>query len=443
MVRTFKKGGIHLKDEKNTESSPIEILPVPEIVYIPLSQHLGSPARSIVTINERVRTGQLIGVADGFISSNVHSSVTGIITAIIEMPDVNKIQKMTVVIKSEPDEWVETIDRNLDHKCEILFSREDIIKKIFDAGIVGMGGATFPSHVKISVPMGKRVDTLIVNGNECEPYLTSDYRLMLEHSEEIITGVKILMLALDISTAYIGIENNKPQAINLFKKLLVHDLKIKVIELKAKYPQGNERLLIKTLLNKEIPSGKLPLDIGVVVQNVATVYSIYQAVQKSMPLIERVVTITGKPLQTPSNYKVRIGTPVNEIINKAGGISTDTGKIILGGPMMGKSVFSSDLPVTKGVSGIILFSKKDSAKKAEYACIRCGSCLKVCPTGLEPYLLNKYVINGKYEFCENESVLDCIECGCCSYICPSGIQLTDRIREAKKKVYSIINDSRK
>jgi Na+-translocating ferredoxin:NAD+ oxidoreductase subunit C len=438
MFRTFKKGGILLKDEKDSKENPIEMFPIPEVVYLPLIQHLGLPAKAIVKVNEKVKTGQLIAKAEGLISANIHSPVTGTVVRIEEIPDINNIKRSTIIINSEPDDWVDSIVHSTDHIEEIKFSKEEILKKIFDAGIVGLGGATFPSHIKLSVPLGKKVHTLIINGNECEPYITSDYRLMIEKTAEIITGIKILMKVLDISNAIIGIEDNKPGALNAFQNLLKDQTTISLKKLKTRYPQGSEKHLILALIKKEVPSGKLPLDIGVVVHNVATVFSVYEAVQKNKPLIERVITVTGKSIPASSNYIIRMGTPLSSIIQKAGGIPSDTGKIIFGGPMMGKAAHSIDLPVTKGTNCILFLPKADSERKIHYNCIRCRSCVRVCPMGLSPYLLSMLIENDNYEYSEKESILDCIECGCCSYSCPSGVPINENIRDGKTKVNLMI-----
>ncbi|MEA3317170.1 MAG: electron transport complex subunit RsxC, partial [Bacteroidota bacterium] len=315
--------------------------------------------------------------------------------------------------------------------------------KVMEAGIVGLGGATFPSHVKLSIPEGKKVDTLIINGVECEPYLTSDHRVMLEKAEEMLVGIKILMKALDVDKALIGIENNKPDAINHLRSIISNYQGIEIHPLKVKYPQGGEKQLIKALINREVPSGALPLNVGVVVHNVGTALAVYEAVQKNKPLFERVVTLTGKSVEKPSNYLVRIGTPISELIEAAGGLPEDTGKIIGGGPMMGKALNSVDIPVAKGTSGIFIVPENESKRVKEQDCIRCAKCVSVCPMGLEPYLLSKLTKLEKTEKLEDNAAMDCIECGSCSYVCPAGIPLLDYIRLGKSRVSKIIRERKK
>ena len=297
-----------------------------------------------------------------------------------------------------------------------------------------MGGATFPSHVKLTVPEGKKCNILIINGVECEPYLTSDHRLMLEKGEEILIGISILMKALKVDRAMIGIENNKPDAIDNLTKLATGFKGITVHALKVKYPQGAEKQLIKALINREVPSGHLPLDVGAVVHNVGTAFAVYEAVQKNKPLFERVVTITGKSLAKPGNYFVRIGTPISKLIEAAGGMPEDTGKIVNGGPMMGKAVNNMDVPVVKGTSGIILFPSEESERKEIKPCIRCAKCVSVCALNLEPYLLMTLSEKGLFERAEKERITDCMECGSCSYTCPADRPLLDYIRLGKSTV---------
>jgi electron transport complex protein RnfC len=337
VLKTFPKGGIHPPENKLTANMAIRYLPIPESVTIPVSQHIGAPATTIVNKGDYVKTGQVIATSKGFVSSNVHSSVSGKVTKIDSIVDTTGYKQTAVFIDVEGDEWIDTIDRSGEIVVEIKLSPGEIIKKCLESGIVGMGGATFPSHVKLTVPEGKKFDLLIINGVECEPYLTSDHRLMLERGEEILIGVTILMKALKVAEAKIGIENNKPDAIDHLTKLTTGFKGITVHPLKVKYPQGAEKQLIKALINREVPSGRLPLDVGVVVHNVGTAYAVYEAVQKNKPLFERVVTITGKSLTRPGNFFVRTGTPISKLIEAAGGMPGDTGKIVNGGPMMGKA----------------------------------------------------------------------------------------------------------
>jgi electron transport complex protein RnfC len=307
-------------------------------------------------------------------------------------------------------------------------------------GVVGLGGATFPSHVKLMVPEGKKADVLIINGVECEPYLTSDHRLMLEKGEEVLVGTSILMKGLGVNRAIIGIENNKPDAIDNMRKLAKSYQGIEICPLKVKYPQGGEKQLIKATIKREVPSGKLPIEVGAVVNNVGTAFAVYEAVQKNKPLIERVVTITGKSVTKPGNFMVRIGTPIGQLIEQAGGLPEDTGKIIGGGPMMGKALLSTETPVVKGSSGILILREADSRRVEMKACIRCGRCITVCPMGLEPVLLAQLAEQEMWDEEEKEKVMDCIECGSCHYTCPSGRPLLDYIRLGKNRVGQIIRN---
>lgn len=434
MLKTFSLGGVHPDENKLSAGKPIEKLPLPETVYIPLSQHLGAPAKPIVSKNDKVKTGQLIAESAGFISANIHASVAGTVISVDQYADTSGYRKPAIAIKTESDEWIEGVDLSDRFISECSLSSSEIITKINQAGIVGLGGATFPSHVKLSVPAGKKVDVLIINGVECEPYLTADHRLMLEKGQELVAGIRILMKALQVNRAIIGIENNKPDAISHMRELVSQYNEIEVFALKVKYPQGGEKQLIKAAIGREVPSGKLPFDVGVVVHNVGTVYAVYEAVQKNKPLVERVVTVTGKNLPNPSNFLVRIGTPVQKLIDAAGGLQEDTGKIINGGPMMGKAVATPEIPVTKGTSGILLMKENDSLRVKERNCIRCGKCITVCPMGLEPYLLAQLTEREEIENVWLHHALDCMECGCCHYTCPSGRPLLDYIRLGKSKV---------
>jgi len=431
VLKTFPIGGIHQPDNKITAGIGILYLPIHESVTIPVSQHIGTPAVAIVNKGDYVKTGQVIAASDGFVSSNIHSSVSGKINKIDSIIDTTGYKQTAVFIDVEGDEWIETIDRSSELKTEIKLSPEEITKKCLDSGIVGLGGATFPSHVKLTVPDGKKCNILIINGVECEPYLTSDHRLMVEKGEEVLTGISILMKALKVDRAMIGIENNKPDAINQLTKLATGFKGITVHPLKVKYPQGAEKQLIKALINREVPSGHLPLDVGVVVHNVGTVFAVYEAVQKNKPLFERVVTITGKSLGKPGNYFVRIGTPINKLIEASGGMPEDTGKVVNGGPMMGKAVNNLDVPVVKGTSGIIIFPSEESKRKEIKPCIRCAKCVSVCALNLEPFLLMALSEKGLFERAENERITDCMECGCCSYTCPADRPVLDYIRLGK------------
>ena len=434
ILKTFALGGIHPADSKLSAAIPIEELPLPKQAIVPFGQNLGAPSKPLIKRGDKVKVGQLIGVASSFISANVHAPVSGTVLKIDNVLDSSGFRRPAAIINVEGDEWVEEIDRTEELVSELDLSPQEIIEKVKNAGIVGMGGATFPTHVKLMVPHGKSAEFLIINGVECEPYLTSDHRLILEKGNEILIGTKILMKALGVSRAIVGIENNKPDAINHLTKLAKNYEGISVNALMVKYPQGGEKQLIKALTNREVPSGKLPIEVGCVVQNVGTTFAVYEAIMKNKPLIERIVTITGKAVKKPSNFKVRIGTPIKELIDAAEGLPENTGKIIGGGPMMGKTLLNTEVPVVKGSSGILLMKNEEAKRKPESPCIRCSKCTYVCPMGLEPYLLSRYARVNRFEEAEKERVMDCIECGSCQYTCPANIPLLDYLRLGKVKV---------
>lgn len=433
-MKTFKIGGIHPAGEKLSAGAAIKELPLPAEVKIPLSQHIGAPAQAQVAAGDKVKVGQLIAAAGGFVSANIHSPVSGTVKKIEDFLDGNGYRKPCITITVEGDEWQEDIDRTPDIKREVNLEPGDIVKKIGQMGIVGMGGATFPTQVKLTPPPGKSCQALIINGVECEPYLTSDHRLMLEHPEEILVGVKILMKALNVQTAYIGIEANKPDAIELLTNTAAAYPGVTVQPLKMRYPQGGEKQLIDACTGRQVPSGKLPIDVGAVVQNVGTTYAIYQAVQKNMPLIERVVCVTGHCLKEPGNFLVRLGTPVSALIAAAGGMPDDCAKVLGGGPMMGRAFTNLEVPVVKGTSGITLLNEQEARRGKVSNCIRCAKCVGVCPMGLEPFLLAKTSMLGRFADARANDVMDCIECGSCSFTCPSNRPLLDWIRLGKANV---------
>ena len=431
MLRSFKIGGIHPPGNKISKNSPITVAPLPDRVVVPLSQHIGAPATPCVAKGDHVKVGQLIGPSSGFVSANVHSPISGVVTAVDSLPDGAGLRKPAIVIEREGDEWLETIDRSdaLIQSCHL--TPKEIIDKIAAAGLVGMGGATFPAHVKLSIPAGQKAECLIINGVECEPYLTSDYRTMLERGSEVLVGVQILCKALDVNKAYIGIEDNKPEAISHLTTLAAGYPHIEIVPLRTKYPQGGEKQLIQAITGKAVPSGGLPIHVGVVVQNIGTALAVYEAVQKNKPLIERVVTVTGKTLRDPSNFMVRIGTPISSLIDLCGGMPQDALKVINGGPMMGRALANIDAPVTKGTSGIVIMRNRESLRTPASSCIKCAKCVGVCPMGLEPYLLNKLTRLKRFDDLEPLRITDCIECGSCAYTCPASIPLLDYIRVGK------------
>ena len=434
MLKTFPKGGIHPPENKITSSKAIKRMPVPKTVYVPIAQHIGIPSEIIVDRKDKVEIGQVIAKSGGFVSSNIHSPVAGTVTKLDMIVDSSGYKKQCIVIRTDQKNESNFEIPDFPLKKEITLSQKDILQHIADYGIVGLGGATFPSHVKLDIKNDKHVDCLIINGVECEPYLTADHRLMLEKSEEIIVGIQILMRALHIEKAVIGIENNKKDAIEVLKKATESDPRIKVSALRVKYPQGSEKQLIRAILKREVPKGGLPMDVGVIVHNVGTIFAIYQAVQYNQPLTERVVTVTGKKLDNPSNFWVKIGTPIKDLIEEVGGVPEGTRKIVNGGPMMGKAIKNTDVPITKGTSGILIISEEEASRKEPKNCIRCSQCVFVCPMGLEPHLLMNLSEKGLYERAAKEDVMTCIECGSCSYVCPSHRPLLDYIRFGKSIV---------
>ncbi|MGM0497290.1 MAG: electron transport complex subunit RsxC [Bacteroidota bacterium] len=440
MLKTFSKGGVHPAENKLTADKPIEKAGLPKQVTIPIAQHIGAPSKPVVKKKDQVKVGDVIAKSEGFVSANIHSSVSGTVAKIDNALDPSGFRKPCVIINVDGDEWNENIDTSPDLVKDFSLSAQEIRDKVSEAGIVGLGGATFPSHVKLSVPEGKKVDTLIINGVECEPYLTSDHRVMLERAEEMLVGIQLLEKALGVNRVLIGIENNKPDALEHIQNLVKDKEGIEVYPLKVKYPQGGEKQLIKALINREVPSGGLPLDVGVVVHNVGTSLAVYEAVQKNKPLVERVVTVTGKSLEKPSNFMVRIGTPVKDVIEAAGGLPEDTGKVVNGGPMMGKALNSLDIPVVKGTSGITVIPEKEAKRDKELNCIRCAKCVTVCPMGLEPYLLKQLAQLERFEELEKNDVMDCMECGSCAFDCPANIPLLDYIRYGKVNVSQIIRN---
>ena len=443
MLKTFKLGGVHPPENKISANAKTEVLPLPKSVFIPVAQHIGAPAVPVVNKGDVVKVGQLIAKSSSFVSTNIHSPVSGKVKKVDLATDSSGYTRQGIFIDVEGDEWLEEIDRDETLKTDFDFDGKTIIQKIQDAGIVGMGGATFPTHVKLVPPVGMKAEVLLINGVECEPYLTSDHRLMLEKTEEILVGTKILMKAMNVEKAFIGIENNKPDAIQLLTSKATKYTGIGIVPLKVKYPQGGEKQLIKAVTGKEVPSGGLPIAVGAVVSNVGTAFAVYEAIQKNKPLFERVVTVTGKGVKKPSNFKVRMGTPTTELIEAAGGLPENTGKIISGGPMMGKALATPDVPVTKGTSGILILSEKEAKRQEYMECIRCGRCVSVCPMGLEPYLLMTASEKHLFDRAENERVLDCTECGSCSYTCPSSRPLLDYIRYGKGKVGQIVRSRKK
>ena len=418
------------------------VLPSGQVAIL-LGQHIGAPAKPLVSKGDRVKVGTKIAEPVGVVSAAIHSSVSGCVNKIDAVIDASGYPKPAVFIDVEGDEWEEGIDRSDTLVKECNLTADEIVGKIADAGIVGMGGACFPTHVKLCPPSTCRPECLIVNGVECEPFLTADHQLMLEHAEEIMVGVFILMKAIRVNKAFVGIENNKPDAIRLMKKVAAAYVGIEIVPLQMKYPQGGEKQLIEAIMGRQVPAGALPVSVGAVVQNVSTVFAVYQAVQKNKPLFERVVTVTGDGLSNPSNLCVRMGTPVRQLVETCGGLPEDTCKVICGGPMMGKALVNLDVPVSKGTSGILLMGGQEARRSAVQPCIRCAKCVAVCPMGLEPYLLATVSAHGDFERAENENILSCIECGSCQFTCPSHRPILDYVRLGKAKVGAMIRARKK
>ena len=441
-MKTFKIGGIHPAENKLSAASPIREAALPKQAVFSMFQHIGAPAKPIVKKGDEVKVGTLLAEAGGFVSAPIYSSVSGKVSKVDVALDASGTRRMAVYVDVEGDEWEESIDRSstlvkLSNRPEL--DSKTIIEKIKNAGIVGMGGATFPCHVKLSPPPGSKAECVIINAVECEPYLTADHRLMLEHPEEILVGLQLIMKAVDVKKGYIGIENNKPDAIALMTEKAIDYEGIEIVPLKVKYPQGGEKQLIDAVIGRQVPAPPaIPINVGAVVQNVGTAYAIYQAVMKNKPLIDRIITVTGKSLQQPSNLLARLGTPFQQLIDECGGLPEDTGKIIGGGPMMGKALLSLDVPMTKGSSGLLIMNEKETRRSMPQPCIRCAKCVNVCAMGLEPYLLSKMCAMEDWEGAEKNGIVSCIECGSCQYTCPSNRPLLDMVRVGKSTVMGII-----
>ena len=441
-MKTFKIGGIHPAENKLSAASPIREAALPKQAVFSMFQHIGAPAKPIVKKGDEVKVGTLLAEAGGFVSAPIYSSVSGKVSKVDVALDASGTRRMAVYVDVEGDEWEENIDRSstlvkLSNRPEL--DSKTIIEKIKNAGIVGMGGATFPCHVKLSPPPGSKAECVIINAVECEPYLTADHRLMLEHPEEILVGLQLIMKAVDVKKGYIGIENNKPDAIALMTEKAQDYEGIEIVPLKVKYPQGGEKQLIDAVIGRQVPAPPaIPINVGAVVQNVGTAFAIYQAVMKNKPLIDRIITVTGKSLQQPSNLLARLGTPFQQLIDECGGLPEDTGKIIGGGPMMGKALLSLDIPMTKGSSGLLIMNEKETRRSMPQPCIRCAKCVNVCAMGLEPYLLSKMCAMEDWEGAEKNGIVSCIECGSCQYTCPSNRPLLDMVRVGKSTVMGII-----
>jgi electron transport complex protein RnfC len=431
-IATFDRG-IHPNEAKElTEKKSIEKAKAPQRVVIPLSQHIGAPTKPEVNIGDEVKMGQLIGSPTSFVSAPVHSSVSGKVIAISDFPQPSGKMIASVVIENNGKDESVPFEDNPDY---LGLSADEIKTRIKSAGIVGLGGAAFPTSVKLSPPKEKPIDTVILNGAECEPYLTADHRLMVERPYDIINGLKIIMKALGVSEGHIGIEGNKPDAIKIIEDVVSRETGIKAWPLKVKYPQGAEKMLIKAIKGREVPSRGLPMDVGVVVHNVGTALAIYEAVRYNKPLIERVVTVTGKGIREQKNLLVRIGTLISELIEQCGGLTENAVKVISGGPMMGFAQWSLEVPVVKGSSGILVQTEDECLSSDKYyQCIRCGSCIDICPMGLNPSIMSILSEKGFYEETKEYNIFDCFECGSCAFVCPSNRPMVQFMRLAKSQI---------
>ena len=441
MDRTFRIGGIHPHDSKISRGCAITPLPIPPTVYISVAQHIGAPAKPVVAVGDKVKAGQVIAEPGGFVSAFIHSSVSGTVKSIAPRADLAGKPQLSIEIAVEGDEWAEGIDLSDTLVTEIPDDPKMILEKIRLGGVVGLGGATFPTHVKLSPPPGSRCECLIINGCECEPYLTSDFRTLLEKGEQVVVGAALLQKVLGGVRCVFGIEVNKPEAIAHIREVIskLGFSNMEVMPLKKRYPQGGEKQLIDAVMRRQVGSGALPISVGAVVQNVATALAVYDAVQKGKPVVDNSVTVTGECFPNQANLLVRVGTPLRFILDYLGGLPEDAAKVISGGPMMGRAVSNLDAATLKGTSALLMLTEAQTRRAEPGHCIRCGRCADACPMGLEPFLLNRLAKAGdRQDELEANAVQDCIECGCCLYSCPANIPLLDIIRMAKGEVLGII-----
>ena len=441
-LKTFSMGGVHPEENKITADKATVVAALPKQAIFPLGQHIGAPAKPVVSRGDKVKVGTLIAEAGGFVSAPIHSSVSGTVVKVDSAIDATGYRHPAIYINVEGDEWEESIDRS--DKLETLadhqeLTPEEIVSRIKEAGVTGMGGAGFPTFIKLCPPPGAKAECVILNGVECEPYITSDFRLMMEHADEILVGLDLLMKAAKVERGYIGIEDNKPEAIALFEKKTASDPRVEIVALEKKYPQGGEKQLVDAVTGRQVPAPPaIPVNVGAIVQNVGTAYAVYQAVMKRKPLFERYTTVTGKKLSNPGNFLVRMGTPMRDLIEACGGMPEGENKVLAGGPMMGKSVVSTDVTVCKGTNSITILTDADAHRKPIQPCIRCAKCVSACPMGLEPYLLATLSSFKEWERLEAEQVTSCISCGSCQFTCPSHRPILDNILQGKGVVMGII-----
>lgn len=441
-IRTFRIGGIHPEENKLSAEVATRLAPLPKQAIFPLSQHIGAPAKAVVSKGDKVKVGTLLAEAGGFVSAPIYSSVSGTVAKIDTAIDATGYRQPVIIVNVVGDDWEESINR--DTRLETVESHseltpEEIVERIKKAGVTGMGGAGFPTFIKLCPPPGAKAECVIINAVECEPYITSDYRLMMEHPDEIIEGLRLLMKAAKVDKGYIGIETNKPKAIELLAGKVKDDARIEVVPLKQRYPQGGEKQLVDAVIRRQVPAPPaIPVNVGAIVQNVGTAYAVYEAVMKNKPLFERYTTVTGKEIDHPSNFLVRMGTPMSVLIDECGGMPEGDSKLLAGGPMMGKALTSVDVPVCKGTNSITVLPVDEARRKVSQPCIRCAKCVGVCPMGLEPFLLATLSAKQKWEEAEAEMVTSCIECGSCQFTCPSHRPILDNIRIGKTTVMGII-----
>ena len=446
-AKTFSIGGIHPDENKLTHEVVTQKAALPKQAIFPLSQHIGAPAKPVVQKGDKVKVGTLIAEAGGFVSAPIYSSVSGTVFKIDTAIDATGYRKPVIIINVEGDEWEESIDRS--DKLETVeahpeLTPEEIINRVKEAGVTGMGGAGFPTFIKLTPPPTAKAECVIINAVECEPYITADFRLMMEKADEILVGLELLMIAAKVTTGYIGIEINKPAAIELLTKKCAEKFggskyNVEVVPLKQRYPQGGEKQLVDAVIQRQVPAPPaIPVNVGAIVQNVGTAFAVYEAVMKHKPLFERYTTVTGKKLQKPGNFLVRMGTPMQDLIDACGGMPEGDNKLLAGGPMMGKALTSTEVPICKGTNSVTIISGEEARRKEPQPCIRCAKCVLVCPMGLEPYLLAKLSEVKNWDRCEHEDIVNCIECGSCQFTCPAYRPLLDNIRQGKATVMGII-----
>ncbi len=441
-LKTFRIGGVHPEENKLTHEVATVVAELPKQAVFPLSQHIGAPAKPVVAKGDKVKVGTMIAEAGGFVSAPIFSSVSGTVFKIDDAIDATGYRKPSIIIKVEGDEWEPTIDRS--DKLERMedypeLTPEEIVERIKKAGVTGMGGAGFPTFIKLCPPPTAKAECVIINAVECEPYITADYRLMMEHADEILVGLDLLMKAVKVDKGYIGIEDNKPAAIALFEEKTANKPNVEIVPLAKKYPQGGEKQLVDAVIRRQVPAPPaIPVNVGAVVQNVGTAFAVYQAVMKNKPLFERYTTVTGKALAHPGNFLVRMGTPMSQLIDACGGLPEGDNKILAGGPMMGKALTSTEVPICKGTNSVTILTDADARRKEAQPCIRCAKCVSACPMGLEPYLLATCSSKHMWERVEAEDITSCIECGSCQFTCPAHRPLLDNIRLGKTTVMGII-----